>query len=184
MERKLHEELDSALNGSTPTVDHLPKLSYTEQVLTEAMRLYPPSWAISRKAVNDVQIGDYWIPKDSYVLVSQYAMHRDPRWFPDPFSFKPERWSSEFKVSIPRYAYFPFGGGPRQCIGEPFAWMEGVLVLATIAQRWQLKLVAGHHTELDALITLRPKHGMPVTLHRRNGHSPPERGGSNENRAP
>ena len=85
VERKLHEELGSALNGGTPTVDHLPKLSYTGQVLTEAMRLYPPSWAISRKAVNDVQIGDYWIPKGSYVLVSQYAMHRDPRWFLDPF---------------------------------------------------------------------------------------------------
>ena len=171
VEAKLHQELDLALDGRPPTVNDLPHLSFTEQILTEAMRLYPPSWATLRKAIGNVQIGEYVIPKGAYVIVSQYVAHRDQRWFPDALSFKPERWTSEFRASIPRCSYFPFGAGPRQCIGESFAWMEGVLLLATIAQQWQLKLLGGHPIELDTLITLRPKHGMPMVLKQRTTSS-------------
>ena len=171
VETKLHQELDLELNGRPPTVDDLPRLSYAEQVLTEAIRLYPPSWATLRKAVGNVQIGDYVIPKGAYVLVSQYVTHRDERWFPDALSFKPERWTSEFRASVPKGSYFPFGAGPRQCIGESFAWMEGVLLLASIAQHWQLKVLADHPVELDTLITLRPKNGMPMVLNRRTASS-------------
>ena len=134
VETKLHQELDLALDGRPPTVNDLRHLSFTEQILTEAMRLYPPSWATLRKAIDNVQIGEYVIPKGAYVVVSQYVTHRDQRWFPDALSFKPERWTSEFRASIPRCSYFPFGAGARQCIGESFAWMEGALLLASIAQ--------------------------------------------------
>ena len=171
VETKLHDELDSVLDGRQPTVSDLPELPWSQQVLTEAIRLYPPSWATLRKAISDVRIGEYLIPKGAYVLVSQYVTQRDDRWFPDALTFKPDRWTSSFRASIPRYSYFPFGAGPRQCIGESFTWMEGVLVLAAIAQRWQLRLLAGHTTELDTLITLRPKHGMPMVLEQRSTSS-------------
>ena len=175
VETKLHEELDSALNGGPPRIGDLPQLPWSEQILTEAMRLYPPSWATLRKAICDVRIGEYVIPKGAYVLVSQYVTHRDDRWFLDALRFKPDRWTSAFRASIPRCSYFPFGAGPRQCIGESFARMEGVLVLATIAQRWRLRLLAGDPIELDTLITLRPKHGMSMVLEQRStpGTVPP-----------
>ena len=160
VEAKMKAELDSVLNGRPPGANDLPQLSYTEQVLTETTRLYPPSWANVRRAAESLRIGEYEIPKGAYVIVSQYVTQRDHRWFPDPLSFVPERWTSEFRASIPRYAYFPFGAGPRRCVGESFAWMEGTLVLATIAQHWRLKLAGTHPIEADGLITLRPKHGM------------------------
>lgn len=166
---KLYQELKSVLNGRMPTIDHLPNLTYTEQVLTESMRLYPPAWCTTRKAINDVQIGGYLIPKGGLVFVSQCVMHRDPRWFSDYDAFRPERWTPEFKASLPRYAYFPFGGGPRQCIGEPFAWMEGILILATIWQQWRLELAPGDPVETSALITLRPRYPIRMLAHRRSG---------------
>jgi cytochrome P450 len=172
MEAKLHAELDSALNGRTPSMDDLPNLVYTEQVLTESMRLYTPVWGTSRIAINDVEIGGYPIQKGSLVFVSQYVTHRDPRWYSDPLEFRPERWTPEFKASLPRYAYFPFGGGPRQCIGEPFAWMEGVLLLATIAKSWTMRLDQDYSLELDPLITLRPRYGMPMRVFQ---HGPKEK---------
>lgn len=166
-EAKLHAELDTVLNGRPPAVDDLPKLRYAEQVFTESMRLLPSVWSTSRIAIEDVEIGGYVIPRGAIVFVSQYVMHRDPRWYDGPLEFRPERWTPEFKDSLPRYAYFPFGGGPRQCIGEPFAWMEGVLVLAAIAQRWRLRLLDSHTVEPEPFITLRPKNEMFMTLHRR-----------------
>ena len=166
-EAKLHEEVDAVLGGRVPTFDDIPQLKYTERVLSESMRLYPPAWALGRLAVDDVELAGYRVSKGSLVLMSQYVMHRDERFFPEPERFDPERWQPAIRDSRPQFSYFPFGGGPRRCIGEGFAWMEGVLLLATIAQRWQMRLVPRHPVELKPVITLRPKHGMRMTLERR-----------------
>ena len=128
------------------------------------MRLYPPAWALGRRAINECEIGGYLVPKRSLVLMSQYVMHHDERYFPEPSRFKPERWTADERASRPQFSYFPFGGGPRRCIGEGFAWMEGILLIATLAQRWQLRLVPNHPVALKPLMTLRPKHGMLMTL--------------------
>ena len=167
-EHKLHAELDSVLAGRNATYDDVPKLTYTEMVLAESMRLYPPAWAMGRFALEDFALGPYFMPKGTTVFLSQYIMHRDRRYFPDPERFDPERWIPEAKASRPRFSYFPFGGGARQCIGESFAWMEGILILATIAQRWRPQLVAGHRVEPQPLITLRPKYGMKMILEERS----------------
>jgi cytochrome P450 len=136
-------------------------------VLAESMRLYPPAWGIGRRAVQDYAVGGYVVPARSIVLVSQYVMHRDPRYYPEPDAFDPQRWTPEAEAARPKFAYFPFGGGARQCIGEGFAWMEGILLLATLAQQWHMRLVPGHPVALRPLVTLRPKHGMRMTLQRR-----------------
>ncbi len=164
VEAQLHAELDNVLAGRLPTADDLPKLRYTEMVLAESMRLYPPAWGIGRKALNDYDVGGYTIPAGSVVVMIQYAMHRDPRYYPDPLKFDPMRWTPEERAKRPRFAYFPFGGGNRVCIGEQFAWMEGILALATIAQKWQMRLVPGSKVETRPLVTLRPKHGIRMTL--------------------
>ncbi len=167
-EARLHAELDSVLldqsgNPRLPTLEDLPQLPYTEMVIAEAMRLYPPAWAMGRQATEDVEIGPYRLPKNSFVFFSQYIVHRDPRFFPDPEAFRPERFTPEAKASRPKFAYFPFGGGGRQCIGESFAWMEAILTLATLAQRWRLTLVENQTIALQPKITLRPKFGIQVT---------------------
>jgi cytochrome P450 len=131
------------------------------------MRLYPPAWIIGRRALADVPIGGYVIPKGAIVLMSQYVVHRDARWFPEPLRFAPDRWTTETKAALPRCAYFPFGGGPRGCIGEQFAWTEAILLLATIARHWRARLAPGHPVALQPLVTLRPKHGMRMTVRRR-----------------
>ncbi|HEY9286082.1 MAG TPA: cytochrome P450 [Pyrinomonadaceae bacterium] len=168
-EAKLHAELDSVLaSGSRPpAVEDLPALRYTEMVLSESMRLYPPAWTVGRLAVKDYPVRDYVIPAGSLVLVSQYALHRDARFWPDPLRFDPERWRAEAKESRPQYAYFPFGAGARRCIGEGFAWMEGTLLIAAIARRWRMRLVPDHPVVEHPRITLRPKHGIRVRLERR-----------------
>jgi cytochrome P450 len=160
-------ELKRVLSGRNPTVEDLPQLAYTEMVLAESMRLFPPAWIIGRRALQDYDVASYVIPAGSLVLTSQYVMHRDPRYFPNPDRFDPMRWSPEIRATRPKFSYFPFGGGPRLCLGEPFAWMEGVLVLATLAQRWQMELVPGHPVEPHPLITLRPKFGMRMLLRSR-----------------
>lgn len=167
VEAKLHEEIAAVLDGRAPTVDDLPALRYTEMVLAEAMRLYPPAWILGRRALADYEVGGYRVPAGSLILMSQFAMHRDPRYFPDPERFDPERFAPEAKAARPQFAYFPFGGGPRRCIGEGFAWMEGTLLIATLAQRWRLRLVPNHPIALRPVVTLRPKHGMRMTLERR-----------------
>lgn len=169
VEAKLHAEIDEVLGGRQPTFEDIPRLTYTEKVLTESMRLFPPAWIIGRQALRDYPVGDYVAPAGSVLLMSQYVVHRDPKYFPDPGAFKPERWTPEAKAALPKYAYFPFGGGSRLCIGEGFAWVEGVLLLATIAQRWRMRLVPGHPVALQPLITLRPRHGMRMTLQSRKG---------------
>jgi cytochrome P450 len=166
-EARLHAELDEVLGGKLPTYEDVARLKYTEKVLAESMRLYPPAFTLGRRALQDYQAGGYTIPAGSIVLMSQYLMHRDPRYFPDPLRFDPERFTPEAQALRPKFAYFPFGGGPRLCIGEPFAWMEGVLLLATLAQRWQMRLVPGHPVMPRPTVTLRPKYGMRMILTRR-----------------
>jgi len=165
-EAAFHAELDRVLAGRLPTFDDLPQLRFTESVFAETLRLYPPAWGIGRRALEDYPIGDFVIPALSVVLMSPYVVHRDPRWFADPLTFRPERWMADDPVR-PKFAYFPFGGGARVCIGERFAWMEGTLLLAVIGQRWRLRLEPGHRVETHARITLRPKHGMRTIPERR-----------------
>jgi cytochrome P450 len=172
VERKLHEELDRVLGGRAPGVEDLPRLTYTEKVVKESLRLYPPAYAILRLAIEDAEIGGFKIPKGSSVGVSPWVTHRDPRFFPEPEKFWPERWTEEFQQKLPRFAYFPFGGGPRICVGAQFALMEAPLVLATIAQRYSLRLVPSHPVDLFPSITLRPKHGIRVTLEKRVAAEP------------
>jgi cytochrome P450 len=167
IEAEFHAEIDEVLKGELPTAEDFPRLRYTEMVFAESMRLYPPAWVIGRRALGDYQINGYAIPARTILLMSQYLMHHDARYFPDPFRFDPERWKPEAKESRPKFSYFPFGGGPRVCIGESFAWMEGSLVLATIAQRFRMRLVPGHPVELSPIVTLRPKYGMRMILEAR-----------------
>lgn len=166
-ERRFHDELDRELGSRRPTYDDLPRLRYVEMVMAESMRLYPPAWAMGRYARNDFQLGEFFLPAKTTVLMSQYITHRDARFFHDPLRFDPERFSPEAKARRAKFTYFPFGAGFRQCIGESFAWMEGVLLLATIGQKWKLKLVPGHPVEPEPLITLRPKYGMRMLVEAR-----------------
>jgi len=166
-ERRLHQELDAALAGRAAQAADLPALRYTEMVFTEAMRLYPPAWAIGRMSIEPFELGGIEIAAGSIFIASPYVTHRDPRWFPDPERFDPERWTREAREDRPRFSYFPFGGGARVCIGERFAWMEGVLVLATLAQEWKLRLAPGQKVDTLPLITLRTKYGMKMVLEKR-----------------
>jgi cytochrome P450 len=158
VERKMHEEIDVVLRGRTPQPSDYPLLPYTEMVLAESMRLYPPAWAIGRMARHDVTIGPWTIPKGAVALPMQWITHHDARFWPDPERFDPTRFTADEKAKRPRFSYFPFGGGPRICIGESFAWMEGVLVLATIAQKFRFEIDGT--VETQPVITLRPKGGM------------------------
>jgi cytochrome P450 len=168
-EGRLHEELDAVLEGGrAPAFEDFAALRYTEMVVSETMRLYPPAWAIGRLAIEDHEVAGYRVPRGSLVLVSQYVMHRDPRYFPDPERFVPERWTQEARSSRPQFSYFPFGGGPRRCIGEGFAWMEAVLMLATLARRWRLRPAPGATVETRPRITLRPKGSVPMVVERRS----------------
>ncbi|HUI01154.1 MAG TPA: cytochrome P450 [Nitrososphaerales archaeon] len=167
-ESKLHAEVDSVLAGRPPTAQDFPKLEYTNKIMAEALRMYPPSWTLGVKAIKPFSVAGYQIPVGATMVMSQYIVHHDPHFYPEPERFRPERWTPEFKSSLPRFAYFPFGGGPRGCVGEPFAWMEGVLVIATIAQRWRLTHVRGHKVEMLPRLTLRPKYGMKMVAERRS----------------
>ncbi|MDX2163719.1 MAG: cytochrome P450 [bacterium] len=162
-EAKLHAELDRVLAGRTPTLADLKQLPYTDQVIKESMRLYPPAFTFSRQATADVQVGGYDLPKDTVVTVMSYAVHRDARWYPDPLKFEPERWTPEFESSLPKGAYIPFGGGPRICIGFNFALMEAQILLAALASRYQLRLKGAAPTP-DPLLTLRPKGGLHMQV--------------------
>jgi cytochrome P450 len=169
IEKKLLDELGSVIgNDIAPTTDDLPKLKFAEKVIRESMRLYPPVWSIGRYVDNNYALGKYTIPTGSTILMSQYIMHHDPRYYDEPDRFDPERWSVEARSSRPRFSYFPFGGGIRACIGESFAWMEGILILATIARQWKMRLAPSHRVELDPAITLRPNYGLKMKLERRN----------------
>ena len=163
----LEEELDRVLGDRNPTVDDLPNLMYTKQVVKETLRLFPPAWRVGRENIESWRIGGYEIPAEAQIFACQWIVHRDPRWFNEPEDFIPERWTEEFEASLPRYAYFPFGGGPRLCIGYAFAEMEAALVLATIARQVRLEYVGKSEPELYPSITLRPKEGLPAEIQRR-----------------
>ncbi|HEV8360374.1 MAG TPA: cytochrome P450 [Candidatus Thermoplasmatota archaeon] len=162
---QLRAEVAAVLGDRAPTAEDVPKLKLARQVFAEGMRLYPPAWIIGRKAIEPVRIAGYDLPKGSLVLMSQFMMHRDARFWPEPDSFDPDRWTPEATAARPKFCYFPFGGGPRSCIGEPLAWMEAVVVLATFAQRWRFALARGFEPELEPKLTLRPKHGMRMVAH-------------------
>ena len=164
-ENKLHHELARVLDGKNPSFEDLPRLCYTEAVVKESVRLYPPAWSLARTAAEDFEIGGYLVPAGSNVVMSQWIMHRDPRFFPSPEQFDPGRWFEEHTQRLPRFAYFPFGGGPRYCVGASFAMMEATLLLAAIAQRFRLRMVPGHKVVPVPSITLRPKYGIKMSLH-------------------
>jgi cytochrome P450 len=166
VERRLHSELDEVLGGHLPTVEHLARLSYTRMVTQEVLRLYPPAWVFGRKGIDADEIGGYFIPANSMIVLSPYMTHRHPAFWEHAEVFDPERFAPEQAVGRPHYAYFPFGGGPRIGIGNNFALMEIQLVLATIAQQYRLRLIPGHPVEPDAFLSLRPRSGLPMTLHR------------------
>jgi len=164
VEKKFHEELDGVLNGSAPEVDDLPKLTYLSNVLTESLRLYPTAWGMARLAAEEHEIAGYPVRPGYGVAFAQWVIHRDARWFDAPLEFRPERWENGLAKQLPRFAYFPFGGGPRQCIGNTFALMEASVVLATIGQKFRFQLVPSNRVTPLASITLRPKNGIQVTL--------------------
>lgn len=157
-----YRELDEVLAGRIPTMDDVQHLSYTRMILAESIRMYPPAWIIGREALADYHVGDYVFPAGIGLTVSPFVVHHDERWFPNAYQFNPERWTAEQIAQRPKWSYIPFGGGSRICIGEQFAWMEGILLLATIGQRWRLKLVPGHPVALQPVITLRPRHGIKM----------------------
>jgi cytochrome P450 len=167
-ESKLHAELDTTLGIGTearlPTLADYPNLRYTEQVFAESMRLYPPAWAMGRMSTGPVTLGPYRLPPGAHFFFSQYIMHRSAEYFPNPLRFDPDRHTPANKADRPRFAYFPFGGGGRQCIGEGFAWMEGVLAIATIAQRWRMKYKGSNPPEVQAKITLRPRDPLQMQI--------------------
>lgn len=162
---KLHAEVDAL--GAAPTMADLARLPYTRMVVQESMRLYPPAYAIGRRALEDYDCGDYVLRQGTIVLVLPWLQQRDARWWPEPERFDPERWAPEQSSDRPKFSYFPFGAGTRICIGEQFAWTEAILMLATLARRWNATLVPGHPVVLQPMITLRPAHGMRMTLERR-----------------
>ena len=168
VEARLHAELDRVLENRLPTIADLPSLTFVERVVTESMRLYPPAWLIGRRGLEPYAIGGYVAPSRTIFLMSPWLMHRDRRFFREPERFDPDRWTPAFRSTLPKFAYFPFGGGPRQCIGESFAWMELVLVVATLAQRWKFRLEPGHRVATRPLATLRTRYGMRMTLEARS----------------
>ncbi len=168
VERRLLAEVDEVLNGRMASIEDVPQLKYTDMVLAEAMRLYPPAWAMVRQGLNDFQLGEYLLPAGTTVMMSQWVMHRNEEFWSDPLRFDPERFRPEAKAGRPKFAYFPFGGGARQCIGEAFAWMEGALLLATLLQKYRFRLMPGQTFEPQSLITLRPRNGVKVVAELRN----------------
>ena len=168
VEAKLYAELDAVLGERSPRMEDLANLKYTEMVVKESMRLYPAAWSISREAIADVPLHHGTVPRGAIAGVMIYFTQRDPRWWPDPERFDPERFGEERATAIPRYAYLPFGGGPRVCIGNGFAMLEARLLLATIASRYRLEKVPGHTVKPAPLITLYPDGGLPMVVRRRS----------------
>jgi cytochrome P450 len=167
VEARLHDEIDRVLDGRLPTLDDLKYLPYTEMVLKEGMRVYPPVWSIGRQTDEDTELDGYPIPRKSLALIPMWAVQRNEEYYPDPERFDPERFSPENEAKLHKYAYLPFGGGPRICIGNSFAMMEARLILASIMQRYHLSLVPGQQIEPEPLLTLRPKNGIKMRLHAR-----------------
>jgi cytochrome P450 len=165
---QLLDEIDSVLGGRSPSEDDVKKLTYTKMVLAESMRLYPPVYMIGRQALEDFPVGPYVIPAGASIIVSQHITQRDERFYSNPDAFEPLRWLPEKQAARPKYAYFPFGAGPRVCIGESFAWLEMTIILAILGQEWRFEISSKDKVRPQPRVTLRPKDGMPATLRRRN----------------
>ena len=168
--RQMRMEVDTVLNGRSPQFDDVPRLEYTKKVLAEGMRLYPPIWAMTRKAICDCTLGGHSIPAGTTIGMSQYITHRDPRFFDRPAEFDPGRWTPERMKQRTKQGYFPFGGGSRSCIGESFSWLEGALILAILAQNWESEVAPDASVALNPMITLRPRHGIRLTMRARPSH--------------
>jgi len=166
-EARLHEELAGVLGGRAPTVADLERLPYLQAVINESLRLYPAAYLLARTSIAPSSIGGYDFPTGTTILMSQWVMHRDARFFDDPDAFRPERWLDGLMARLPAGAYFPFGDGPRRCIGQGFALLESALVTAVIAQRFQFRLVPGQRIVPEPLVTLRPRYGIRMTMHER-----------------
>jgi cytochrome P450 len=167
-EAKFHRELDEVLNNRSLSPEDYPRLKYTEAVLAESMRLFPPAWTLGRLAIDEHEFSGFVIPKDSLVLASQFVMHRDARFWESPEKFIPERWENlSIKEAGNKFIYFPFSKGVRSCIGESFAWMESVLLLAGLCRSWKLSLMSEQKVALQPMITLRPKYGMKMRISKR-----------------
>jgi len=164
IEARFHEELDRTLKGRVPDMADIPKLEFTAGIFSEALRLYPPVWAIGRRAIRSCQIGQCAIEPGSVVILCPFVTHRDSRWFPNPGVFDPMRWTVEARSGRPRFSYFPFSAGSRACLGEAFAGMEGVLCLSVLGQKWKLRLVPGHKVALQPQLTLRARHGIRMRI--------------------
>ena len=167
-EARLHQELRDVLQGRPPVPSDFMKLPYLHALMHEVLRLYPPAYITARTSVEPCQIAGYDFPSGSTMLMSQWVMHRDTRYYSDPDAFRPERWLAGLADQLPAGAYFPFGDGPRRCIGQGFAMLEAAIVIASLAQRFTFRLVSGHPVVPEPLITLRPRHGIRMILHSRN----------------
>jgi cytochrome P450 len=167
VEKGFHAELDEVLAGRLPDVSDLPRLRYTEMIVKETLRLYPPAYAVGREPIEECEIGGYRVPRHTQIFAFQWATHRDPRYFENPDLFDPDRWTAEFSDKLPKYAYFPFGGGPRQCIGNYFAMMEIILLLATIGRRFKFSLAPDQKVEVWPAMSLRPKNGIKMVISER-----------------
>ena len=163
-EERLAAELRDVLGTRAPSVADLPRLRYAGMIVTESMRLYPPAYGLGRQAARPTELAGHAVGKGDIVIAPTWVVQRDPRWFEDPEAFRPERWDGDLAQRLPRFAYFPFGGGPRQCIGNAFAQMEAVLILATIARRFRLTLVPGQRVTPTPYVTLRPEPGISMRL--------------------
>ena len=168
VEQRVHDEVEEVLDGEYPTLSDLNNLVYTEQVLKEAMRLYPPVYSVLRQSIEDTELSGYHIPSESVLMLPQWGVHRDSRWYDEPEKFDPSRWVTEQACNRPEYAYFPFGGGARRCIGEEFALMEGKIVLSLTAQNYRLELVSDDPVELIPSITLHPDGPIEMKVGNRN----------------
>ncbi len=168
VQQRLHEEVDAVLGDRIPGGGDFQQLPYTRKVLAESLRLYPPVWVLTRRVIRDLKLSGGTVPAGSILFISQWVIHHDPRWYPDPELFDPERFSDEVVRARPEYAFFPFGAGRRGCVGSPFAWLEGVLLLASIAQRWRISLVPGFEPEPVMRVNIKPKHGVLLHLERRS----------------
>ena len=162
--KQLRNEVEAAANGGTMTPDALARAPFLRAVVQESMRLYPPAWAIGREPRRDIELGGYHIKKGTQILLLPFITHRDGRFYDDPLTFRPSRWEGDWKP--PKYAYFPFGGGPRYCVGSNFAMMEAMMLLAMIVRRWRFELVPDHPVELQPTVTLRPRFGIKATVRR------------------
>jgi cytochrome P450 len=167
IQERMHDEIASVLGDREAALEDYTQLKYTQMVFAEGMRLYPPAWAMGRMSTEPVEMGPYRLPAGTHWFFSQYVLQRDERFYPDPLRFDPLRHTEEEKAKRGKFEYFPFGGGQRQCIGEGFAWLEGVLLIATLSQRWRFEWIAGQPVDVDEKITLRPKYPMRMTLHAR-----------------